>query len=69
MFHVCLCYVVVSVSCSIVITCLEMADLLAVVCGVHSCAYVLCLCHFPIWCSGSSFGYLIVSIPGLLLPL
>ena len=38
MFHVCLCYAVLSVLCSLVVTCWERADLLA----------LLCLCHFPI---------------------
>ena len=33
-FHVCLCYAVVSVPCSLVITCWERADLLAHLCFV-----------------------------------
>ena len=43
MFHVWLCYAVLSVPCSLVITCWESADLLA----------LLCFCHFPIWCPGT----------------
>ena len=39
MFHVCVCDAVVSVPCSLVVTCWERADLLAVV--------LVELCHFP----------------------
>ena len=39
MLHVCVCYVVVSVPCSLVVTCWERADLLAVV--------FVEFCHFP----------------------
>ena len=37
-----------SVYCCIVFTCLERADLLALVCDVE-----LCFCHFPMWYPGS----------------
>ena len=43
-FHVC--HAVFSVPCSLVVTCWERADLLALL-------YVLCSCHLPIWCPGS----------------
>ena len=36
------------VPCSLVVTCWERADLLALLCDVS-----LCFCHFPIWCLGS----------------
>ena len=49
MFHVCFCYVIVSVPCSLVITCCELAVLLALLCVVFSCAFV----PFPICCSRS----------------
>ena len=45
MLHVCLCYAVLSVACSLMITCLERVDLSALLCVVF--------CHFPIWCPGS----------------
>ena len=48
MFHVCLYYTILSVPCSLVITCWERAGLLALLCDVS-----LCLCHFQIRCSGS----------------
>ena len=44
-FCVFLCHIVVSVSCSLVVTCWERADLLADV--------LLCLYHFSIRCPGS----------------
>ena len=40
MFHVYLCYAVFSVPCSLVITFLKRADLLALLCGVFSCVFV-----------------------------
>ena len=50
-----------SVYMCIVVTCLERADLLALVCGVE-----LCVCHFPIGILGQVwYMYLIVSIPDL----
>ena len=58
MFHVCLYYTVLSVPCSIVITCWERADLLALVCVMFSCVFVT----FPYGVSGQVW-YLIVSIP------
>ena len=39
MFHVCLCYAVLSVLCSLVITCLERADILALSCVIFSFCY------------------------------
>ena len=39
-----LCNAVVSVPCSLVITCLERTDV---------CDVFLCFFHFPKWCSGS----------------
>ena len=48
MFHVCLYYGVLSVSCSLLITCWEWADILALLRDVF-----LWLSHFPIWCLGS----------------
>ena len=49
MFHVYLCYTVVSVPCILVITCWEVADLLALLSVVFSCIFY----HFPLWCYGS----------------
>ena len=45
-FHVCLCYAVLSVSCNLVITCWEKADLLAILCVMflllsHMCLYLI----------------------------
>ena len=40
MVHVCLCYAVVSVPCSLPITCLYLADLLALLCVVFSYVFV-----------------------------
>ena len=48
-FHVNLGYAVLSVICSLVMTCLERAELLALFCVVLSCIF----CHIAIWCSGS----------------
>ena len=39
-FHVYLCYAVLSVPCSIVVTCWERFDLLALLCIVFSCSLV-----------------------------
>ena len=64
MFHMCLCYAVLSVPCSIVITCCVRADLLAFLCVVFSCVFV----SFPNGVSGQVW-YLTVSIPDLCLPL
>ena len=48
---VCLCHTVMSVSCSLVVTCWERADLLTLL-------YVfLCFCHFPIWVSCDTWLY------------
>ena len=42
-------YTVLSVPCSLVVTCWERADLLAPLCVVFPCVF----CFFPIWCLGS----------------
>ena len=58
MFHVCLCYAVMSVPCSLVITCWESADLLALLCVMDvSCIFVTVSYGVPgqVW-------YMIVSI-------
>ena len=52
MFHVCLCYAVLSVPCSLVITCWKRAGPLALLCVVFSCVCVCFFCHFPICFSG-----------------
>ena len=64
MFHVCLCYAVLSVPCSLVITGWERAGLLALLCVVFSCVFVTFLYGVlgQVW-------YLIVLIPELCLPL
>ena len=61
MFHVCLSYVVLSIPCSLVITCLEMIDFLALLCVVLSCIFD----SLPYGVLGQVLC-LIVSIPGLL---
>ena len=48
LFMSCVCHVLESVHCFLVVTCEERTDLLAVVCDV-----LLCFCHFPMWYSGS----------------
>ena len=59
-FHFCLRYVGLSVPCSLVITCWERADLLALLCVLISCIRVTFSygVHFQVW-------YLIVSIPDI----
>ena len=52
MFLACLSYVASSAPCSLVITCWEQADLLALLCVVFSCGFVT----FPISCPGSGVG-------------
>ena len=42
------CYAFASVHCCLVLTCWEIAALLALVCDVN-----LCFCHFPLWYPGS----------------
>ena len=51
-----------SVPCSLVVTCWERADLLALLCGMCFCVYVIFPCDVPgqVW-------YLIVSIPDICL--
>ena len=63
-FRVCLCYTFLSVSCGPVVTCLEIYDLLALLCVMFTCVFIT----FPngvlgqVWC-------FIVSIPDIgLLP-
>ena len=62
MVHVCLCYIVLSVPCSLLITCWESADLLALLCVLFSCVFVTFPYDVP-----DQVGYLIVSIPDLFL--
>ena len=62
MFHVCLCFAVLSVPCSLVITCRELADPLAILCVVFSCVSVTFPYDVPV-----EVWYLIVSIPDLCL--
>ena len=62
MFHVCLCNAVLSVPCSLVITCWDRADLLALLCVMFSCVFVT----FPYGVLGQLW-YLIVFIPDLCL--
>ena len=62
MFHVCLCYAVLSVPCSLVITCWEIAEPLAISCVVFSCVSVTFPYNVPV-----EVWYLIVSIPDLCL--
>ena len=64
MVHVCLCYIVLSVPCSLLITCWERADLLALLCVVFFCVFVT----FPYGVPGQMW-YKIVSIPDLCLSL
>ena len=62
MFRVCLLYAVLSVSSSVVVTCLDRTDLLRLL-----CVFVVFLSHDvpgPVWCM-----YLIVSIPDICLSL
>ena len=47
MFHICLCYTALSVSCSFVITCLERTELLTLFrCGIFFSISDLCLLYF-----------------------
>ena len=55
LFMSCVCHVLTSVHCCLVVTCRERADLLALACDVK-----LCFCHFPMWYPGA-----VVSIPDL----
>ena len=61
MFNICL-YTVLSVSCSLVISCLERADLLALLCEMFPCVCVT----FPCGVSGQVW-YFIVMIPDICL--
>ena len=60
LFYVCLWHSVLSVSCSLEVTCWEMADFLALLCVVFSCVFVT----FPIRYPGSGM-ILDLSIPYL----
>ena len=60
----CLCYAVLSVPYCLLITCLERADLLALLCVVFTCSFVT----FPYGVLGQLW-FLIVMIPDLCLPL
>ena len=62
MIHVHLCYAILSVPCSLVITCWERAGFLAFLCVMFSCIVVT----FPYDVPGQVW-YLIVSIPDLCL--
>ena len=64
MFHGYLYCAVLYVSCSVVITCWERADLLALLCVVFSCVFIT----FPDGVPGQLW-YSILSIPDLCLPL
>ena len=44
MYHVC--HAFFSVHCSLVVTCWERAELLALLCVM----FLFCFCLFPIWC-------------------
>ena len=59
-FHVCT--AVLSVPCSLVVTCWERADLLAFLCVMFSCVFVTFL--YSVMCQ---VRYLIISIPGIYL--
>ena len=48
LFLHCVCHAFASAHCCLVVTCLEKADLLVIICGVK-----LCGCYFPIWYPGS----------------
>ena len=49
LFRVCLCHTVLSITCSLVVTCWGKDWLL----GSLVRDVLLCLCQFPIWCPGS----------------
>ena len=60
-FHVFLCYAILSVPCSLVITCWEMGDLLALLCVVFSC--VLLHSHILSWVKCcTSFSHFLIFI-------
>ena len=52
MFHVCLYYIVLSVPCSIVFACWERVGLLALLCVMFLCSFVI----FPYGVSGNNVG-------------
>ena len=62
LFRVCLCHTVVSVPCSLVVTCGERADLLALACVMFSCVFVT----FSYGALGQVW-FLIVPIPDICL--
>ena len=59
-FYVCLCYIILSVSCSLVVTCWEKDDCLTFLYMMFSCEFVT----FPYDILGKMW-YLIVSTPDL----
>ena len=61
-FHICLYYAILSIPCSLAVTCWERADLLALLCVIFSCVFVT----FTYGVLGQVW-YLIVSIPDLCL--
>ena len=63
MFHVYLCYAVLSVPCSLVVTNWERADLLALLCVMFSCVFVTLPIRVP-----CQVSYLIIPISDLCLP-
>ena len=65
MIHICLCYAVLSVPCSLMITCWERLGLLALL--YITVVFFLCFVTFPYGASGKVW-YLIVSIPDLCFP-
>ena len=64
MFHICLCYAVLSVPCSLVITCWEMAALLAILCVAFS--FIFVTVSYGVL---SQVWYLIVTFHDICLPL
>ena len=56
---VCLCFTILCVPCSLMITCWEWADLLALLCVMFTCVF----CHFSIWCPASGMVLDFISHP------
>ena len=55
MYHFCYCHSFLSIHCSFVVTCLERADLLALLCVMFNCVFVTFLRGIlgPLWCPES----------------